>query len=185
MVNKVGLAAAQTLFNATIENTSQIRRQTHSSLQDKLNTLINDIRHYEKGIKMFPADQQPQFVKYLLKSLGSDIASEFFKYVANECGLPEAPDTLTAEQRNKLINEVTDEYKSVLALLNKSLTGQSVESFLQAAENCLEACSMVLKKIDKKKDRLVEIAITSYLYLYHSTEFSLFLSIILYIEDIF
>lgn len=152
-MNKAGLATAQSLYEATIENTSQVRRQTHSSLQDKLNVSINDIRHYEKGIKMFPADQQPQFIKYLLKSLGGDIASDFFKYIGNECGLAEAPDTLTLEQRNKMVNDVTDEYKGVLSALNKSLTGQTIENFLQAAENCLEACSMVLKKIDKKKDR--------------------------------
>jgi len=115
--------------------------------------MINDIRHYEKGIKMFPADQQPQFVKYLLKSLGGDIASDFFKYAAVECGLTETPETLTTDQRNKLVNDVTNEYKADLAMLNKSLVGQNIETFLQASETCLETCSMVLKKIDKKKDR--------------------------------
>lgn len=153
LVNKTGLSTAQTLFEATLENTSQIRRQTHSSLQDKLNVLINDVRHYEKGIKMFPPDQQQQFIKYLLKSLGGDIASEFFKYAAVECGLPEIADTLTTEQRNKIVSEVSDEYKTVLLSLNKSLIGQSIEIFLHAAEACIEVCSMVLKKVDKKKDR--------------------------------
>lgn len=47
------------------------------------------------------------------------------------------------------------EYKSALAALNKAVAGSSVDEFLESAENALEACGMILKKIDKKKDRLV------------------------------
>jgi len=36
--------------------------------------------------------------------------------------------------------------------LNKSING-TVEDFLVAAENILVPCSMILKKIDKKKDK--------------------------------
>lgn len=35
------------------------------------------------------------------------------------------------------------------------MTGTSIEEFLLAAENALQACSMILKKIDKKKDRIL------------------------------
>lgn len=45
------------------------------------------------------------------------------------------------------------EYKSALIALNKSVGGTSVDEFLEAAENALEACGMILKKIDKKKYR--------------------------------
>lgn len=45
------------------------------------------------------------------------------------------------------------EYKAALAALNKTLAGTSVEEFLGAAEVALQACSMILKKPDKKKDR--------------------------------
>lgn len=37
--------------------------------------------------------------------------------------------------------------------LNKTLSSASVEEFLAAAETALQACSMILKKVDKKKDR--------------------------------
>lgn len=40
--------------------------------------------------------------------------------------------------------------------MNKSLAGPSIEEYLVAAEAALQACSMILKKIDKKKDRLVD-----------------------------
>lgn len=37
--------------------------------------------------------------------------------------------------------------------LNKAVAGTSIEEFLEAAANALETCGMILKKIDKKKDR--------------------------------
>lgn len=46
-----------------------------------------------------------------------------------------------------------DEYKSSLAALSKAVSGSSIEEFLAAAENAMVACGMILKKIDKKKDR--------------------------------
>lgn len=45
------------------------------------------------------------------------------------------------------------EYKAPLTALIKSTNGTSIEEFLTAAENALQSCSMILKKIDKKKDR--------------------------------
>lgn len=45
------------------------------------------------------------------------------------------------------------EYKTALTALNKAVNGTSIDDFLTAAENALQACSMILKKVDKKKDR--------------------------------
>lgn len=39
--------------------------------------------------------------------------------------------------------------------LNKSLNKTSLEEFTMAVENALKTCSMIIKKIDKKKDRQV------------------------------
>lgn len=48
---------------------------------------------------------------------------------------------------------LAQEYKSALTALNKAVSGASVDDFLAAAENALESCEMILKKVDKKKDR--------------------------------
>lgn len=45
------------------------------------------------------------------------------------------------------------EYKSTFTALNKAINGTSIEDFLTAAENAMQTCSMILKKVDKKKDR--------------------------------
>lgn len=67
-----------------------------------MNNLLNDIRLYEKGLKILSADLQPQLVKYLLKSLGGDFVNEIAFYVACECGLAYNDSSLTLEQRTKI-----------------------------------------------------------------------------------
>lgn len=39
--------------------------------------------------------------------------------------------------------------------LTKTLIGTNIDEFMAAAEESLVACSMILKKIDKKKDRSI------------------------------
>lgn len=101
------------------------------------------------------------------------MCNEIFVYVANECNLNYEGE-LTTEQRAKIQQECgkiipidvdtkpahlkliqisAEEYRSVLATLAKTTSGTSIEDFLTAAENALVACSMILKKVDKKKDR--------------------------------
>ena len=138
-----------------LQDASQNRKQTHTSAQDKLNILINDIKLYEKGLKSLPAEVQTQFVKYLLKSLGGDILSEFCKYAANQCNLTVQGDVLTVEQRNKIINDLSDEFMKPLVSLNGTLSDQNMESFFQAVDACLSDFGMILKKVDKKKDKYV------------------------------
>lgn len=100
--SKEALVLAQGFFEATLQNNNQNRRQTHSAIQDKLNNLLNDIRLYEKGLKVLSADLQPQLVKYLLKSLGGDFANEIAFYIACECALTYNDSSLTQEQRTKI-----------------------------------------------------------------------------------
>lgn len=154
-INKYAQTKAHELYETSLQNSMQNRKQNHSALQDKLNNLYNDIRLYEKGLKMFTADTQAQLTKYLLKSLGTDFCNEIALYVAAESELS-FPNTtssqLTVEQRNRIVAECGASFKQPLLALNKSLNG-SVEEFLENAENILVPCSMILKKIDKKKDK--------------------------------
>uniref|UniRef100_U5EZ64 E3 UFM1-protein ligase 1 homolog n=1 Tax=Corethrella appendiculata TaxID=1370023 RepID=U5EZ64_9DIPT len=149
---KIALAKAQELYELSLQSNKN-RKQTHATIQDKLNNIYNDIRLYEKGLKLLPSDLQPQLIKYLLKTIGTDFCNEIFLYVAIESNLPYNTPSLTIEQRNKIMQECDSEYKSALQTLQKSLTSQIIDEFLTVAENSLQACSMILKKIDKKKDR--------------------------------
>ncbi|XP_047530881.1 E3 UFM1-protein ligase 1 homolog [Vanessa atalanta] len=154
-LNQTALTIAKELAEKLLQDANQNRKQTHSSAQDRINVLVNDIKLYEKGIKLFPNDQQPQFIKYLLKSFGGDILSEFCKYAANQCNLSVQVDILSVEQRNKIINDLSEEYMKPLRALNVTLSDQTMEPFYQAVDVCLSECGMILKKIDKKKDKLL------------------------------
>ncbi|CAG9787721.1 unnamed protein product [Diatraea saccharalis] len=154
-LNQTALKIAKETAEKLLQDASQNRKQTHTSTQDKINILVNDIKLYEKGLKLLPSEHQPNFVKYLLKSLGGDVLAEFCKYAANQCSLSLQVDTLTVDQRNKIINDLSDEYKKPLSLLNTTLSEQNIESFYVAVDDCLLACGMILKKIDKKKDKLL------------------------------
>lgn len=46
------------------------------------------------------------------------------------------------------------EYKTAIAELNKSLN-KTIDDFLVATEEAMKVCSMIIKKIDKKKDRSI------------------------------
>lgn len=159
-INKYAQNKAQELYETSLQNSMQNRKLNHSSMQDKLNNLLNDIRLYEKGLRMFSSnDTQTQITKYLLKSLGNDFCNEIAFYIAIESELS-FPNTtsaqLTVEQRNRIAVECAAIFKQPLVTLNKSLQG-NVEDFLVAAENILAPCSMIVKKIDKKKDKSVEV----------------------------
>ncbi|CAG9132737.1 unnamed protein product [Plutella xylostella] len=156
-LNLTGLSIAKEMAEKLLQDASQNRKQTHSSAQDKINILVNDIKLYEKGLKSFAFDQQPQFVKYLLKTFGADTLSEFCKYAASQSNLP-VNDNLTVEQRNKIIKDLPEEYMKPLQSLNATLPEPNLDAFYQAVDACLSACEMILKKADKKKDKtLIQI----------------------------
>ncbi|KOB76604.1 E3 UFM1-protein ligase 1, partial [Operophtera brumata] len=134
-LNQTALAIAKEAADKILQDAGQNRKQTHSSAQDKVNILVNDIKLYEKGLKSLPSEQQAQFIKYLLKSLGGDILSELCKYAANQCNLSVQGDLLSVEQRNKILHDLTEEFKKPLVALNATLSDQNLESFYQTVDD--------------------------------------------------
>lgn len=154
-VNEQGLEIAANIYATTVADRTANRRQTHNELQNKLNVLIGDIRLFEKGTKLLPSDMQVLLVKYLLKTLGTDIVTEILNYVAAEQNSSIVTDSFNSDQRFKFVNDLPAEFKVPLLPLVKSLTGQNIDDFMTAVEEALTACSMIIKKIDKKKDRTI------------------------------
>uniref|UniRef100_A0A1A9W1K1 E3 UFM1-protein ligase 1 homolog n=1 Tax=Glossina brevipalpis TaxID=37001 RepID=A0A1A9W1K1_9MUSC len=151
-LNQLALNTAQEVYEATLQKSAAGGgRQSHASVQEKINTLLIDLRLYEKGLKLFPANVQTELVKYLLKSMGNDICNELLVYVANEFQIELKNSNLNVDQRNKLAQECGN-YKLPLLDLNKALT-KTVDDFVVATEVLLKSCSMIIKKVDKKKDR--------------------------------
>lgn len=157
-LNEKGLEIAGNLYASTVSNQAANRRKTHAALQDQLNTLLGDVRLFEKGAKVLPADVQTQLYKYLMKTLCTDITNEIISYLSSEYGLGSVSENITPEQRTRLVNELPAEHKSVIQTLVRTLSGSNMEEFMTAVEDSLAACSMILKKVDKKKDRMIILA---------------------------
>lgn len=159
-LNEKGLEIAGALYASTVSNQAANRRQTHANLQDNLNVLLGDIRLFEKGAKLLPTELQTLLNKYLLKTLCTDVTNEIIGYLSAEYTLGSVTDSITAEQRNRLVNELPAEHKTALQTLLKSLStsNSSIDEFMAAVEQSLATCSMILKKVDKKKDRLIVLA---------------------------
>jgi len=80
-------------------------------------------------------------------------------YLSFEHGLITSSDAdaaLTPEARLKLINKFPEDLKQPLSKLHTSLNEKTSEEFLSAVQLALGSgvCDMVIKKMDKKKERL-------------------------------
>lgn len=93
------------MYEASLQNTTQNQRQTHATLQTKLNELLSDIRLCDKGIRLLPPNLQAQLTKYLLKTHGADVCNDIFLYVAAESNLNFNEATLKPEHRAKIIQD--------------------------------------------------------------------------------
>ncbi|KAK4883689.1 hypothetical protein RN001_007008 [Aquatica leii] len=155
ILNSNGLEIARKLYETTVADRTAARRHTHNDAQNKVNALLGDVRLFEKGVKCFTVDAQQNLYKYLLKTVCLDILNELLDYIASERGLNIDADKFNNEQRQKFINDLPVEYKSSFQILLKTVLGQNLDEFMTAVEECLTLCSMILKKIDKKKDRLI------------------------------
>ncbi|XP_060525189.1 E3 UFM1-protein ligase 1 homolog [Cylas formicarius] len=157
-VNQIALNLAADIFATTVADKTATRRQTHNELQNKLNSLITDVRLFEKGIKLLPSEMQTALIKYLCKTLCSDITNEILNYVAAETNLNSIMDNSNIDQKIKFVNELPSEFRTPLLPLVKSLSGQSIDDFMTAVDTALSACSMIIKKVDKKKDRSIMLS---------------------------
>lgn len=113
---RLALTAAQVLYEATVQQSSgggtgavtqADRRQAHAALQERLNNALVDIRLYERGVRLLPIGQHAQLVKYLLRTLATDVANELHAYVAAESKgvAPDAATVWTPEVRAKIVQE--------------------------------------------------------------------------------
>lgn len=146
--------AARLAFEAMLASSSGQRRQTHGELQDKLQMLLQNIKQGEKAVQNFSSlDIQQQLVRHLLKTSGSELINELVLYIAEDSNLSSDSKELSPEARQKLIGELPQNVRPALLGLHKATQGASVDDFLSQAETAISACDIVLRKVDKKKDK--------------------------------
>lgn len=135
------------------EQIAQNNKTTNlTEVEERLNVFVTNIKIFDKGIKHMDKTDQPALIKYLLKSLATDFVTELFKLAAQQNVL-QIPNNITTETRQKMLLEFPDDIKESLSKIHKSLTGNSIDDFVNCAEAAMTACCLVLKKYDKKKER--------------------------------
>nr|CAG4643763.1 EOG090X0267 [Lepidurus arcticus] len=147
---------ARLAFQALLASSTTGKRKSHGDLQEKIQGLVTSLNQAEKALKQFSAaDLQQQLAKHDLKTLGAELVMELMTYAAQEGVSIETSKEYTVEARTKLIGHCNEEVKPALLALNKATGGSSIEEFLNLTEAALSACGVLLKKLDRKKEKAV------------------------------
>ncbi|KAM9315624.1 E3 UFM1-protein ligase 1 [Gastrophryne carolinensis] len=143
-------------LSTTSQASGTSRKQTMKDFQEEVSNLYSNIRLFEKGIKLFTDETQSNLAKHLLKTVCTDITNLIFNFLASDVMMAvEDYTTITSEVRKKMLNKFQEESKGSLAKLNSSLSGKNIEEFLSCLDSAADACGILVKKGDKKKERQV------------------------------
>nr|XP_023403589.1 E3 UFM1-protein ligase 1 [Loxodonta africana] len=156
-LNKNYLEVVRSVFlSSTSSATGTGRKRTIKDLQEEVSNLYNNIRLFEKGMKFFADDTQAALTKHLLKTVCTDITNLIFNFLASDLMMAvEDPAAITNEVRKKILSKLSEETKVALTKLHNSLNEKSIEDFLSCLDSAAEACDIMVKKGDKKRERQI------------------------------
>ncbi|XP_074043293.1 E3 UFM1-protein ligase 1 [Macrotis lagotis] len=156
-LNRSYLEVVRSVFMSSTSSTSGAsRKRTIKDLQDEVSNLYNNIRLFEKGTKFFTDDAQTNLAKHLLKTVCTDITNLIFNFLAADLMMAvEDPTTITSEVRKKILGKLSEETKGPLTKLHNSLNEKSLDDFLSFLDSAADACDIMVKRGDKKKERQV------------------------------
>ncbi|CAL8311682.1 unnamed protein product [Lota lota] len=130
------------------------KKKSMKELQEEVTNLYNNIRLFEKGAKLLPDETQVHITRHVLKTLCSDITNVLVNFLAADLMMSvEDPASISGEIRVKILGKLPEETRAPLMKLHHSLSGKSIEDFLNNVETSAEACGLLLKKGDKKRER--------------------------------
>lgn len=145
-LNKLSLSIAEQIAQMTKTNNL-------GEVEERLNMLITNIRIFEKGIKSISNKESLlSLSKYLMKTLGQDFINELFKLAAQQ-NVMQCPNNLTTEARQKMLLDLPEDVKKPLDNAHKAVVKGSVEDLLTSVDAAMNACCLVLRKFDKKREK--------------------------------
>ncbi|XP_006865914.1 PREDICTED: E3 UFM1-protein ligase 1 [Chrysochloris asiatica] len=155
-LNKNYLEVVRSVFLSSTSATGTGRKRTIKDLQEEVSNLYHNIRLFEKGLKFFADDTQAALSKHLLKTICTDITNLIFNFLASDLMMSvDDPATITNEVRKKILSKLSEEPKVALTKLNNSLNDKSIEDFLACLDSAAEACDIMVKRGDKKRERQI------------------------------
>jgi len=144
------------LYRSSLTASLQKKKKSHVEFQEKTTALVESIRLFEKGLIAFENDADKSAIeKYLMKSLCTELVNGVFYQLANDHDIAvDQSKELNSDQRVKLLGQLPKDISDHLIVVHKALSSNKVEDFIQALEDHLaEACDVIIRKVDKKKDR--------------------------------
>ncbi|XP_065257312.1 E3 UFM1-protein ligase 1 [Emys orbicularis] len=142
--------------SSTSSSSGASRRRTIKDLQEEVSNLYNNIRLFEKGTKHFTDETQTNLAKHMLKTVCTDITNLIFNFLATDLMIASEDCTaITSEVRKKILGKLPEETRGPLTKLHTSLNGKSLEDFLLYLDSSADACDIMVKKGDKKKERQI------------------------------
>ncbi|XP_063669349.1 E3 UFM1-protein ligase 1 isoform X3 [Pan troglodytes] len=156
-LNKTYLEVVRSVFmSSTTSASGTCRKRTIKDLQEEVSNLYNNIRLFEKGMKFFADDTQAALTKHLLKSVCTDITNLIFNFLASDLMMAvDDPAAITSEIRKKILSKLSEETKVALTKLHNSLNEKSIEDFISCLDSAAEACDIMVKRGDKKRERQI------------------------------
>lgn len=156
-LNKTYLEVVRSVFMSSTTSASGMgRKRTIKDLQEDVSNLYNNIRLFEKGMKFFADDTQAALTKHLLKSVCTDITNLIFNFLASDLMMAvDDPAAITSEIRKKILSKLSEETKVALTKLHNSLNEKSIEDFISCLDSAAEACDIMVKRGDKKRERQI------------------------------
>ncbi|XP_004862561.1 E3 UFM1-protein ligase 1 [Heterocephalus glaber] len=155
-LNKTYLEVVRSVFMSSTSAAGTGRKRTIKDLQEEVSNLYNNIRLFEKGMKFFADDTQAALTKHLLKTVCTDITNLIFNFLASDLMMAvDSPATITNEVRKKILSKLPEETKVMLTKLHNSLNEKSIEDFFSCLDSAAEACDIMMKKGEKKKERQI------------------------------
>ncbi|XP_053237469.1 E3 UFM1-protein ligase 1 [Podarcis raffonei] len=143
-------------MSSTSNYSGASRKKTIKDLQEEVSTLYNNIRLFEKGAKHFTDETQSNIAKHMLKTFCTDITNLIFNCLAaDQMMAAEDYTAITTEMRKKILSTLSEETRGPLTKLHISLNGKSLEEFVSCLDAAAEACDIMVKKGDKKKERQI------------------------------
>lgn len=156
-LNRAYVEVVHSVFLSSSSSASgSARKHTVKDLQEEISNLYSNIRLFEKGMKFFTDDAHAALTRHLLKTMCTDLTNLIFNFVASDLMMAvDDPAAITSEVRKKILSKLPEETKVALTKLHSSLNEKSIEDFLSCLDSATEACDIMMKKGDKKKERQI------------------------------
>ena len=158
-LSKIYNETVSELYRSSLTASLQKKKKSHVEFQEKTSALVESIRLFEKGLSSFEDNaDKTALEKYLVKSLCSELVNGIFLQLASDHDINiDQSKELNSDQRLKLLGQFPKDISEHLIVIHKALNSTKVDEFVRSLEDHLgEACDVMIRKVDKKKDRQMQ-----------------------------